>query len=137
MKHEACKTCIASVGKINIYGNILMIVLKGYLGVVGGSKGLIADAIHSCADLLATIVMIIRLKISSRETNSRFPYGYGKAEHIVAIIIYIFLFIIAGYIIYEGVLKKPPRPFSTGEGSWAASKTRRIYGLALKLMVAP
>ncbi|MCG8634117.1 MAG: cation diffusion facilitator family transporter [Desulfobacterales bacterium] len=80
-----------------------MIALKGYLGVVGGSKGLIADAIHSCADLLATIVMIIGLKISGRETNQRYPYGYGKAEHIVAIVIYIFLFIIAGYIIYEGV----------------------------------
>jgi len=104
VKHAACKKCIASVGNVNIMGNILMIALKGYLGVVGGSKGLIADAIHSCADLLATIVMIIGLKISSKKKNHQYPYGYGKAEHVVAIVIYLFLFGIAGYIIYEGVL---------------------------------
>ncbi|VEN74103.1 putative Magnetosome membrane protein MamB, Co/Zn/Cd cation transporter. Cation diffusion facilitator family [Candidatus Desulfarcum epimagneticum] len=104
MKHNACKKCIDSVGNVNVIGNVLMIALKGYLGVVGGSKGLIADAIHSCADLLATIVMIIGLKISNRETSREYPYGYGKAEHVVAIVIYIFLFVIAGYIIYEGVL---------------------------------
>ncbi len=103
MKHKACKKCIAYVGNVNIIGNVLMIALKGYLGVVGGSKGLIADAIHSCADLLATIVMIIGLKISSRKKNNRYPYGFGKSEHLVAIVIYIFLFVIGGYIIYGGM----------------------------------
>jgi cation diffusion facilitator family transporter len=103
MKHDACKKCAASVGTVNIVGNILMIALKGYMGVIGGSKGLIADAIHSCADLLATIVMIIGMKISSQEKDEQYPYGYGKSEHIVAILIYIFLFFIAGYILYDGI----------------------------------
>lgn len=135
MKHKACKTCIASVGNVNIYGNILMIVLKGYLGVVGGSKGLIADAIHSCADLLATIVMIIGLRISSRETSSRYPYGYGKAEHIVAIVIYIFLFVIAGYIIYEGVLAimEGRRVIPCAVAAWGAVLSILINELMFRL----
>ena len=103
MKHNACGKCAASVGTVNIVGNIMMIALKGYMGVIGGSKGLIADAIHSCADLLATIVMIIGMKISGQEKDEQYPYGYGKSEHIVAILIYIFLFFIAGYILYDGI----------------------------------
>jgi len=93
MKYTACEKCATSVGTINIIGNILMIFLKAYLGVVGRSKGMIADAIHSCADLLATIVMIIGMRISGKEANEKYPYGYGKAEYVVAVIIYLFLFL--------------------------------------------
>ena len=103
MKHLACEKCARSVGKVNIVGNILMISIKGYLGVVGGSKGLIADAIHSCADLLATILMIIGLSISGRKKDGRYPYGYGKAEYVVAIVIYLFLFLVGLYILMDGI----------------------------------
>ncbi len=102
MKHKACKKCAAAVGTVSVVASILLILFKGYLGVVGGSKGLIADAIHSCADLLAAIVMIIGHKVSGQETDERYPYGYGKFEHIVAIIIYLFLFVIAIYILFDG-----------------------------------
>ena len=102
MKHKACKKCAAAVGPVSVVASILLILFKGYLGVVGGSKGLIADAIHSCADLLAAIVMIIGHKVSGQETDEKYPYGYGKFEHIVAIIIYLFLFVIAIYILFDG-----------------------------------
>jgi len=104
MKHAGCERCARSVGKVNVVGNILMILIKGYLGVVAGSKGLIADAIHSSADLLATIVMIIGLNISGRERDDRYPYGYGKAEYIVAVVIYLFLFVIGLYILFDGTM---------------------------------
>ncbi len=71
MKYKTCEKCAQSVGTVNVIGNILMILIKGYMGVVGGSKGLIADAIHSSADLLATIVMILGLKISGREKDEK------------------------------------------------------------------
>ncbi len=102
MKHATCEKCARSVGKVNVVGNILMILIKGYLGVVGGSKGLIADAIHSSADLLATIIMIIGLGISGKERNKQYPYGFGKAEYLVAVVIYLFLFVIGSYILLDG-----------------------------------
>ena len=102
MKHATCEKCARSVGKVNVVGNTLMILIKGYLGVVGGSKGLIADAIHSCADLLATIIMIIGLRISGKEKNKKYPYGFGKAEYLVAVVIYLFLFVIGSYILFDG-----------------------------------
>ena len=104
MRHAACKKCAKNVGPANIIGNILMICIKGYMGVAGQSKGLIADAIHSCADLLATIIMIIGLKISDKDKNEKYPYGFGKAEYIVSVIIYLFLFAVGTYIVYEGVM---------------------------------
>ncbi|KPA19045.1 magnetosome protein MamB [Candidatus Magnetomorum sp. HK-1] len=104
MKYAACEKCANSVGKVNIIGNILMILIKGYMGVVGRSSGLIADAIHSSADLLATMIMIIGLQISDKEKDKKYPYGYGKAEYLVAIVIYIFLFVVGIYIVCHGVI---------------------------------
>jgi len=103
MKYKACEKCAKNVGKVNIIGNILMIVIKGYLGVVGRSKALIADAIHSSADLLATIIMIIGLNISDQNPDEEYPYGYGKAEYIVAIIIYLVLLGVGSFIVVNGV----------------------------------
>jgi len=37
MKYNACEKCANSVGQVNIAGNIMMIVIKGYMGVAGGS----------------------------------------------------------------------------------------------------
>lgn len=104
MKHAACQKCAKSVGMVNVLGNISMILIKGYMGVVAGSRGLIADAIHSCADLLATIVMIIGLRISGQQEDDKYPYGYGKAEYLVSIVIYLFLFVIAVFIFYDGAM---------------------------------
>ena len=103
MKYKTCEKCARSVGPVNVLGNIMMILLKGYIGVVGGSKALIADAIHSSADLLATLIMIIGLRVSSRTADEKFPYGYGKSEYVVAIAIYISLFMIGTYILIDGV----------------------------------
>ena len=77
MKYKACEKCARSVGLVNVAGNVMMIALKAYLGFVGGSKGLIADAVHSVADLLATFVMMIGLQISARQPNAKYPDGFG------------------------------------------------------------
>jgi cation diffusion facilitator family transporter len=87
---------------VNIIGNVMMIVLKAYLGVVGGSKGLIADAVHSVADLLATFVMIIGMRLSAQKPDEDYPDGYGKSEYMIAICIYLFLFVIGLYIMHDG-----------------------------------
>jgi len=102
MKYKACEKCARSVGLVNVAGNVMMIALKAYLGFVGGSKGLIADAVHSVADLLATFVMMIGLQISARQPNAKYPDGFGKAEYLVAISIYLFLFVIGLYIMHDG-----------------------------------
>ncbi len=104
MKYKACEKCARSVGLVNIAGNTMMVALKAYLGVVGGSKGLIADAVHSVADLLATFVMMFGMHISAQDPDEGYPDGYGKAEYMVAIAIYIFLFIVGLYITHDGFM---------------------------------
>ena len=62
-------------------------VLKGAVGVYSGSTVLFADAVHTGLDIFATLAVWIGLKISLKSSKERFPYGYYKAENIVALFV--------------------------------------------------
>jgi len=70
-----------------IVGNIMLAIIKGLAGFFGNSYALIADAIESTTDVFSSIIVLIGLKISTKPKDENHPYGHGKAEPIVAIIV--------------------------------------------------
>ncbi|MHB8575480.1 MAG: cation diffusion facilitator family transporter, partial [Dehalococcoidia bacterium] len=67
-----------------IASNTLLIVLKGTAGVAGHSQGLVADAVHSTADLANSLAAFTSLLISRRPGDWNHPYGHGRAEALAA-----------------------------------------------------
>jgi len=102
-RFRACKKCADSVAPINLVMNTFLMILKGYLGVVGRSSALVADAIHSGADVVAAIMLIFGLRISRRPSDKEYPYGYGKIEFLVAILIYTSLICAGIFILADAV----------------------------------
>ncbi|WAH38435.1 cation diffusion facilitator family transporter [Alicyclobacillus dauci] len=72
---------------INALFNVLLAVAKGVIGVIAGSNALIADAVHSAADLVGSLAVIIGLRIARKPPDEDHPYGHGKAELIAATIV--------------------------------------------------
>jgi len=103
MRYRACQSCTRSIGAVNIGGNLALTAVKGFLGVVGGSQALVADAIHSLADLLSSGLLLVGLRVARRPANVQHPYGYGKVEFIVAVGIYSLLLAAGGFIMYDSV----------------------------------
>jgi len=66
---------------------LLLALLKGYTGVFFDSEILVADAFHSCADLLAVSASGFGLWLASKKKSRRFPYGLYKAETLATFII--------------------------------------------------
>ncbi len=67
-----------------ISSNALLIALKGAAGVLGHSQGLVADAVHSAADLANSIAAGASLLIARRPGDGQYPYGHGRAEALAA-----------------------------------------------------
>ena len=65
-------------------GNIALSAFKLFAGIFGGSKAMIADALHSASDVAATIVVYIGIKIAKKPVDEEHPYGHGKSEPIAA-----------------------------------------------------
>ena len=89
---------------ICLLGNILLSFLKAVAGVLGGSQALVADAVHSATDVVATTVVYLGIKIARRPVDRNHPYGHGKVEHISAAFVGLTLFI-ASYAILRGVVE--------------------------------
>ena len=73
--------------------NVILSVFKLIVGLIGNSNAMISDAIHSASDVFSTIVVMIGVKLASKESDKEHPYGHERMECVAAIILAVVLFI--------------------------------------------
>jgi cation diffusion facilitator family transporter len=61
----------------------VLMIIKATAGLILGSIALLADAVHSFADIFASLIVYLGLRVSRMEPSERFPFGYHKAESLV------------------------------------------------------
>ncbi|OIK09538.1 cation-efflux pump [Bacillus sp. MUM 116] len=88
---------------ISVISNIVLTFGKIIIGWLGHSDAVFADGIHSAADVFASLIVLLVIKIANKPADKEHPYGHGKAEVIVSGIIGILLFLVAIYVVYEGI----------------------------------
>lgn len=81
------------VSVITIIGNVILSVFKLIAGIVAHSGAMISDAIHSASDVFSTFVVIIGIKLASKESDKEHPYGHERLECVAAILLSVILFI--------------------------------------------
>lgn len=79
---------------IGIVGNIVLAIVKGFVGIIADSKALVADAVHSASDVIGSIAVFVGLRVAKEPPDDDHPYGHGKAESIAAIIVAVLLFLV-------------------------------------------
>lgn len=83
--------------------NQLLTVGQVVAGVLSGSVALLSDAAHNFNDANALLIAYIARRISKKEANERYTFGYRRAEMIGALINLTLLAVIGLYLVYEGV----------------------------------
>ena len=84
--------------KIALYSiavNLFLSILKLVAGFISGSKALVADGIHSLADLAAALSVYAGIVIANMKVKG-FPYGLYKVENIISLVSALAIFF-AGY----------------------------------------
>ena len=81
------------VSFITIVQNALLSIFKLVAGIFAHSNAMISDAIHSASDVFSTIVVIIGVKLASKESDKEHPYGHERLECVAAIVLAMVLFI--------------------------------------------
>lgn len=79
------------VSCITIIQNILLSVFKLFAGIFAHSNAMISDAIHSASDVFSTIVVIIGVRLASKDSDKEHPYGHERLECVAAIILAVVL----------------------------------------------
>lgn len=105
------------VSVVSIVGNLVLSLFKFVAGFVAHSNAMISDAVHSSSDVISSIVVIIGVRMSAKESDKEHPYGHERLECVAAIILATLLFITGGGIgltavktIYTGAYKSLVAP---------------------------
>ena len=81
--------------------NIALFAIKCLFALACHSKSLLADGFESFANALITIIVLLSLKLATRDANESFPYGYGKVEFLASGVVNMMLMI--GAFLFVGV----------------------------------
>ena len=81
--------------------NVFQTLIKIGFGILGQSAALIADGIHSLSDLLSDLLVIIAVRLGSREADYEHPYGHRRFETIATVILGVSLIVIGGLIAWS------------------------------------
>ncbi|WP_040203842.1 cation diffusion facilitator family transporter [Neobacillus jeddahensis] len=100
---EMRESLAKKVAWISVVSNIILTLGKIIIGWYGHSDAVFADGIHSAADVFASVIVLLVIKIANKPADKEHPYGHGKAEVIVSEIIGFLLLLVAIYVAYEGI----------------------------------
>jgi cation diffusion facilitator family transporter len=86
-KEQDFEKAAMRVSTVSIVTNIVLTMLKLLAGIIANSGAMISDAIHSASDVFSTIVVIIGIRISSKDSDKDHPYGHERLECVAAIVL--------------------------------------------------
>ena len=75
------------VSVVSIVWNLILSVCKLLAGIFAHSGAMISDAVHSASDVFSSVVVIIGVRIASRDSDKEHPYGHERMECVAAIIL--------------------------------------------------
>lgn len=122
---------VMKVSSISIIVNLILFLFKLAAGIIAHSGAVISDAIHSASDVFSTFVVIIGVKIASKDSDKEHPYGHERMECVAAIILAMLLFGTGAGIGLEGIKK-----IKTGmTGQIAVPGQLAVFASAISIVV--
>lgn len=79
------------VSTVTIVINLTLAGFKFLAGFLARSGAMISDAVHSASDVLATLIVILGVKLAGRDADRSHPYGHERLECVAALILAVIL----------------------------------------------
>lgn len=95
---EQFEATAVRVSLVSIIGNTALSLLKLLAGILAHSGAMVSDAVHSASDVFSSIIVIIGVKISAKDSDRDHPYGHERFECVAAVVLAVILFITGLFI---------------------------------------
>jgi len=87
--------------RISIIAYIVLASLKLGIGQLSGSKALTADGLNNTTDIIASLAVLIGLKISRKPADEDHLYGHFRAETIASLIASLIMIAVGMDVLYK------------------------------------
>ncbi len=86
--------------------NLGIALTKLVAALFSGSAAMLAEAVHSFADTINQVLLLVGGRRAKKAADQEHPFGYGRERYLFAFIVSIVLFSVGGvYSVYEGIQK--------------------------------
>ena len=75
---------------LGIFGNLILFLAKITVGIIYNSIAVISDSLNSFTDIIASTIVFMSVKVSSKGADEDHPFGHHRAEPIAGLIVAIF-----------------------------------------------
>ena len=124
---------------VSIIAYLLLSGLKLFIGDIAGSEALRADGFNNATDIVASIAVLVGLRLSQKPPDKDHPYGHWKAET-VASMVASFIMMAVGIQVLAGAVKsvfhgghQSPDLLSAWTGAGCAAVMYGVYRYNKKL----
>lgn len=94
---------LKKLGFWELLGNIILLIIKGFIGLATGSQAMIADSINSASDIFASLMTFIGNKIASEPNDENHNFGHGKAEYIFSLLISLVMVLVSVKLLIDSI----------------------------------
>ena len=119
VKDAAAKKEKKAAARSSVAAAVLLTGMKIVVGLLTGSLGILAEAAHSGLDLIAAVMTLIAVSVSSRPADSTHSYGHGKIENLSALLETTLLLITCIWIVYEALRRLFFQEVAVEASAWA------------------
>lgn len=88
---------------ISIIAYICLSSLKLIIGYIAGSDALRADGLNNATDIVASIAVLIGLKLSRKPADQDHPYGHWKSETVASMVASFIMMAVGIQVLYDAV----------------------------------
>jgi cation diffusion facilitator family transporter len=88
---------------ISIIAYIALSSLKLSVGFIANSEALKADGLNNVTDIIASIAVLIGLKLSQRPADDDHPYGHWKAETVASMVASFIMIAVGIQVTFEAI----------------------------------
>ena len=89
---------------LSIIAYICLSVLKLGVGYFANSEALKADGFNNVTDIIASVAVLIGLKLSQRPADDDHPYGHWKAETVASMVASFIMMAVGLKVAYEAII---------------------------------
>ncbi len=100
---KASERIAMRVSRNSIFVNLLLAIGKLAAGIFGNSAAMVSDAVHSASDVFSTVIVMVGVKLSGKESDANHPYGHERRECVAAILLAVILAATGLGIGYQGI----------------------------------
>lgn len=93
------------VSTVSVIVNLLLSLFKMIAGILAHSGAMISDAVHSASDVFSTLIVMIGITISNKQSDKEHPYGHERLECVASLLLASILFATGIGIGFSGIRK--------------------------------